>query len=219
MESLISSHLLLFALFSFIATITCTELTSNPIQDSLQDIVCSVVDCGQGKCKLSNDSSHSIVVPYIGPVGFDCDCKPGWKEIQIGSFTYPSCLIPNCTINFGCNSSPSQPGPLPPPSLVPQCALVWCNDGTCVANGTSSGYSCKCNEGSLNLFDLPGLPCFKTCSFGADCKSLNLPYNQDKSNAPSLQRSGSTCSLINCLRNLHAVTMIMLTSIFLTTRI
>lgn len=62
----------------------------------MADLVCSVVNCGQGKCKLSNDSSHSIVVPYVGRVGFDCDCNPGWKEIQIGPLTYPSCLIPNC---------------------------------------------------------------------------------------------------------------------------
>lgn len=64
----------------------------------MADIVCSlpVVNCVEGKCRYSNDSSHSIYVPGFGPVGFDCDCYPGWKKIQIGPFTYPSCLVPNC---------------------------------------------------------------------------------------------------------------------------
>ncbi|XP_062023306.1 uncharacterized protein LOC133739535 [Rosa rugosa] len=203
MESLAPTHLLLllFTLFTFIATISCTESISNPIQDDIHDIVCSVpgVNCAQGKCKYSNDSSHSIDVPGLGRVGFDCDCNPGWKKIQIGPFTYPSCLIPDCTVNVGCDLSPPQPPPFPPPLVIPQCALVWCGDGTCIANGTS-GYICQCNEGTLNMLDNPQLACLKTCAFGGDCKKLGFPSDA-KSNAPSSQT---------------IVTMMLLTSIFLT---
>ncbi|XP_050379751.1 uncharacterized protein LOC126797119 [Argentina anserina] len=172
-----------------------------------------LVNCGQGKCRPSNDTSHSVIVPIIGRVGFECDCNPGWKEIQIGPFPYTSCLIPNCTINLGCNSSPSQPAPFSPPLLPPQCGLVWCGEGTCIADGT--GYKCQCLEGSLNLLDNPLLPCFKTCSFGGDCNKLGFP--SDKSDAPSSTKTSSTATcVLNCSRNLLAVTMILLTSIFLT---
>ncbi|KAL6144759.1 hypothetical protein ACLB2K_055449 [Fragaria x ananassa] len=218
MESLAPSRLLLllFTLFTFIATIRFAESISDPVQDDIHDIVCSlpVVNCVEGKCRYSNDSSHSIYVPGFGPVGFDCDCYPGWKKIQIGPFTYPSCLVPNCTINFGCNSSPSQPAPFSPPSLGQGlgCGLAWCGDGTCI-NDDTSGYICKCNEGSLNLLDNPQLACFKTCAFGGDCNNLGFP---PKSNAPSSTTTGST-GVLNCSRNnLHLVTMILLTSIFLT---
>lgn len=50
------------------------------------EIVCSAINCGQGTCKASNASF----------LGFDCECYPGWKTIQIGPLTFPSCLIPNC---------------------------------------------------------------------------------------------------------------------------
>jgi hypothetical protein len=48
--------------------------------------VCAMIKCGQGTCKPSNASI----------IGFDCECDPGWKEIQIGPLTFPSCVIPNC---------------------------------------------------------------------------------------------------------------------------
>jgi hypothetical protein len=41
------------------------------------------------------------------------------------------------------------------------CNLVWCGDGTCVANGT--GHICRCNEDSANLFNMTGFACFKKC--------------------------------------------------------
>ena len=43
------------------------------------------------------------------------------------------------------------------------CFLVWCNEGTCVANGTK--HTCVCNNGSSNFLNLPEYPCFKTCNF------------------------------------------------------
>ena len=53
---------------------------------NVADVVCAVIYCGQGVCKASNDSL----------LGFDCECNPGWKKIQIGPLTFPSCLLPNC---------------------------------------------------------------------------------------------------------------------------
>ncbi|GKV35770.1 hypothetical protein SLEP1_g43990 [Rubroshorea leprosula] len=104
-------------------------------------------------------------------------------KIQIGPFTFPSCLLPNCTVDFHCGNgsrSPSPPSslaPILPPSknLFSPCGVVWCGDGTCVTNGT--GYACQCNQGSENLLNSSNLACFKTCYFGADCSSLgfNLP--------------------------------------------
>nr|XP_011466720.1 PREDICTED: uncharacterized protein LOC105352143 [Fragaria vesca subsp. vesca] len=183
MESLAPSRrllLLLFILVTFTATIRFSESISDPVQDNIHDIVCSLpkVNCGQGKCRYSKDSSHSIFVPGIGPVGFDCDCNPSWKKIQIGPSNYPSCLVPDCTIDFGCNSS--SPSPQPAPFSLPSlgqglgCELAWCGDETCI-NDDTSGYICKCNEGSFNLLDNPQLACFKTCAFGGDCKKLGFP--------------------------------------------
>ena len=48
-------------------------------------IACAVIDCVQGTCK---DSSSFL--------GFECECYPGWKAIQIGYLTFPACVIPNC---------------------------------------------------------------------------------------------------------------------------
>ncbi|KAF8389027.1 hypothetical protein HHK36_025712 [Tetracentron sinense] len=109
--TLISFYLLLCSFF--IDSLKASFIPSNP--DPLTDIACAVVNCGQGTCKASNATL----------LGFDCECNPGWKKIQIGPLTFPSCLVPN------------------------SCSLTWCGDGTCVANGTA--YICNCNEGSANL--------------------------------------------------------------------
>ncbi|XWS20358.1 hypothetical protein CRYUN_Cryun31cG0094600 [Craigia yunnanensis] len=115
-----------FLLFSF-STSTVTAISShatlnplNPFEvlyllvmlmmEDVADIVCSFINCGQGTCKASNNSL----------LGFDCECNPGWRKIQIGPLTFPTCLIPNCTVDFHCgNESPSAPPPpasLPPPA-------------------------------------------------------------------------------------------------------
>lgn len=51
------------------------------------DPVCAFVNCGQGSCIASS-------------TGFDCECYPGWKKIQIGVLTFPSCVVPNCEFVF-----------------------------------------------------------------------------------------------------------------------
>lgn len=50
------------------------------------DIVCAAIPCGQGACKASNASI----------LGFECECYPGWKKVQIGPFVFPPCVLPNC---------------------------------------------------------------------------------------------------------------------------
>ncbi|CAN6707045.1 unnamed protein product [Malus baccata var. baccata] len=103
-------YLLLLALFTFYSTIGSTQKIPIP-SDPIGDIVCELVHCGQGVCKVSNETL----------LGFDCECNPGWKKIPIGPFTYPACVIPNCTVNFQCDGSASPPPPpapvVPPPDL------------------------------------------------------------------------------------------------------
>ena len=55
------------------------------------------------------------------------------------------------------------------------CNLVWCGDGTCVANGT--GHICQCTEDSANLFNMTGFACFKKCkTFPPTVKVWALRY-------------------------------------------
>ncbi|KAJ7962927.1 neurogenic locus notch-like protein 3-like [Quillaja saponaria] len=174
---------------------------SNPIQD----IVCAFINCGQGKCVASNTTG----------IGFDCDCQSGWKKMQIGPLTFPSCVVPNCTIDFQCNGSPPPPPPPTPPAAAPPpppftlanpCTFTWCGDGTCVTNGT--GYNCQCNEGSANLMNLSGLACFKKCYFGADCNVASPPSGNSGSQGAR--------EVPNCSRNLHILTMTIVVAFFIT---
>ncbi|KAK2651411.1 hypothetical protein Ddye_011267 [Dipteronia dyeriana] len=157
--SLISLNIFLLSLLTFCnLTATSTdELISNP----LQGVACALVNCGEGSCVSSN----------VSFLGFDCVCNPGWKKVQIGNLTFPSCVIPNCTINFNCSDVPAPPPP-PPPSSPSACGLVWCGDGTCAASG--NGHTCQCSPGSSNLLDNSSLPCFQQCSLGGDCNALGL---------------------------------------------
>ncbi|CAB4272699.1 unnamed protein product [Prunus armeniaca] len=140
------SFLLLLALFTLYPTTIISTQLSSP--NSLGDIECQYINCGEGVCKASNETL----------LGFDCECNPGWIKIHVGLLTLPTC-VPNCTINFQCDESPSPPAP-PAPLIPPKgCALVWCGDGTCVTNG--SGYACQCPQGSWNLLDVPSFACFK----------------------------------------------------------
>ncbi|KDP37170.1 hypothetical protein JCGZ_06226 [Jatropha curcas] len=162
--SLFSFHLLLFTLFIHNPTATSTNTT---FEDD--DGLCALVYCGQGTCKNSNNT----LLP-----GFECECYSGWKKIEIGPVTFPSCLIPNCTVDVQCGNGspppppPSAPVPPRPLNLTNPCNLIWCGDGTCMPNGT--GHTCQCSEGSANLANNKELPCFQECYFGADCHGLGL---------------------------------------------
>ncbi|KAK3219675.1 hypothetical protein Dsin_013645 [Dipteronia sinensis] len=165
-----SLNIFIFSLLTFCnLTATSTdELISNPFQG----LACAVINCGEGSCVGSNSSV----------LGFDCVCNSGWKKIQIGNFTFPPCLVPNCTVNLSCSNVST------PPSTPSPCG--WCGDGTCAANGT--GYTCQCPPGSANLFDNSSLPCLQQCSIGGDCNGLGLVLPFTPSSPPPPTKSGST---------------------------
>ncbi|KAI3852363.1 hypothetical protein MKX03_018843 [Papaver bracteatum] len=118
--------------------------------------LCDAVNCVHGKC-----NSIDTFIPV-------CDCNPGWKNLQIVNITFPLCIIPNCTIDFDCGGTS-----LPPPALF-LTACLWCGDGTCVKDGDAN--VCQCSQGSANLLNKKDLPCFKECSFGADCINLGFDF-------------------------------------------
>ncbi|CAN4088892.1 unnamed protein product [Withania somnifera] len=164
---------------------------------------CSYFDCGNGKCVETGE--------YAG-LGFQCNCDAGWTQIQLGPITYPACNVPNCTLNLGCGSQAASP----PPSLAPfdifyPCSLVWCNNGKCEVNGTK--HYCQCNEGSENLMDVPELPCFEQCVFGADCKGVELS-GQPLSPPPPRDGSSGVPKDPNCSRSLRAFSALLLFIIF-----
>ncbi|KAG6780497.1 hypothetical protein POTOM_013359 [Populus tomentosa] len=166
------------------------------------DDVCALINCGEGACKASNASV----------LGFDCECYSGWKKIQMGPLTFPSCIVPHCEC------------------LSPSCNLVWCGDGTCVANGT--GHICQCTEDSANLFNMTGFACFKECKnfpptvkpagyLGADCTDLVL--GKSPPSPPPPAPTSSATSILNGLleasnsyKNLCALSMILLAAAFQT---
>ncbi|XP_062153985.1 uncharacterized protein LOC133862230 isoform X1 [Alnus glutinosa] len=212
--SLKNINLICFNLLLLLTLFSCnlTQLMSDP--NPIEAAVCAMIKCGQGTCKPSNASI----------IGFDCECDPGWKEIQIGPLTFPSCVVPNCTLDFQCgNGSPPPPPPpaplLPPlptlfPNLTDPCALVWCGDGTCMTNGT--GYACNCNEGSANLMNLTGFACFKECYFGADCKGSATTQPSTSSSSRNDITNGGSSEVPNFLRSFHTLHTVMLAVIFIT---
>ncbi|XP_022883584.1 uncharacterized protein LOC111400399 [Olea europaea var. sylvestris] len=122
--------------------------------------VCKNVDCGIGLCIASNNSI----------TGYECICSPDWNRIFPVPFS--PCAFPNCALNFQCgNGAPPPPTPpllpLPPINFTDPCNLVWCGDGTCIANGTS--HYCQCFDGFTNLLNLTGM---------LDCCKLRRDPNQ-----------------------------------------
>ncbi|XP_052183535.1 uncharacterized protein LOC127795717 [Diospyros lotus] len=208
-------HLLLCS--SLIITFNVTSASSSSHQLTLStlqrdaaavdddDVVCENKDCGQGTCFATNTSV----------LGFDCDCHHGWKKMQLGPLTFPSCVIPNCTLDFQCgNGAPPPPPPPPPPlNLTSPCNFVWCGDGNCIVNGT--GHYCQCNDGSANLFNMTSTACFKQCSFGLDCNSLGLgsdpPPPPTNSASPTKHDDAANSS-----KNLRALAVLALSASFLT---
>eukprot|EP00261_Vitis_vinifera_P023149 XP_010654920.2 PREDICTED: uncharacterized protein LOC104880305 [Vitis vinifera] len=198
--------LLLLLLVSFLISSVKATSAVQLMDNSTQDPMCEFVDCGEGRCIASN-----------GVLGFDCECNPGWKKIRIGALTFPSCIVPNCTLDLQCGKGVSSPPPNPTPaSLLPPsfnlldpCSYVWCGEGRCVANG-SSGHTCQCNEGSANLLNKTSLACLKQCNFGAGCTGLG--FGQHSPPSPSL--SGSI-RVSNCWSCLQALTMVALAAVFL----
>ncbi|XP_038718247.1 uncharacterized protein LOC120011249 [Tripterygium wilfordii] len=173
---LINSIALLSAaspLILFITFVTCISTTTpaQPLE------ICATFNCGQGTCKASESKIE----------GFYCECYPGWRSVQVGPFSWPACVLPNCSLDFKCGSLAPIPSPFPSPSPAPTpasafplpisdlfspCGIMWCGDGKCLANGT--GHSCQCYKGADNLFSLPELPCFRPCYLGSDCIGIGF---------------------------------------------
>ncbi|XP_050234218.1 uncharacterized protein LOC126682541 isoform X2 [Mercurialis annua] len=177
-----SFHILLFTIF------ICSPICKSQDTDGL----CALAYCGEGICKNINISS---IIP-----SFECECKPGWNKVQIGLVTFPSCLIPNCTVDLQCgNGSPPPPPPpiaLPTLNFTDPCNLIWCGEGSCKPNANGTRHTCQCNEGSANLVNNTEMPCFQKCFLGADCNNLGLlppappsPINSGPSKALSSWRS------------------------------
>ncbi|KAI3902010.1 hypothetical protein MKW98_013684 [Papaver atlanticum] len=159
--------------FLIVFIVLNSKLGNSQLPDPSADPVCKGVDCVQGKCKPSD----RLVPP------FDCDCNPGWKKPQFGVFTWPICMVPNCTMNFDCGGT-SLPTPPLPQNTTATC--LWCGDGTCVKDGDAN--VCQCSQGSANLLNKKDLPCFKECSFGADC--INLGFDFGSPPPPSWTENG-----------------------------
>ncbi|XP_017257459.1 uncharacterized protein LOC108226977 isoform X1 [Daucus carota subsp. sativus] len=161
--SLQSTFKLVLLLLCFSYT-NIVPTSSQGLPGFLQGLACGIVNCGEGTCRGSNTTA----------LGFECDCSPGWKQIPLVSFAIPSCVLPNCTVDFQCGSG-APPISFPPPpadNSTSPCNSVFCGNGKCVVNGTS--YYCQCDQGYSNLFGKSTDACFEQCYFGADCKDLGL---------------------------------------------
>ncbi|XP_022143152.1 uncharacterized protein LOC111013088 [Momordica charantia] len=130
--------------------------------------VCEEVNCGKGNCTA--DAGY--------PFGFICNCDSGWKRTRDNDddLTFLPCVIPNCSLNYGC-----QPAPPPvPDKTVPRnssffdpCYWAYCGEGECVKNKTYT-HTCSCNPGYYNLLNTSAFPCYSDCTIGSDCAKLGI---------------------------------------------
>ncbi|KAI3761712.1 hypothetical protein L1987_52133 [Smallanthus sonchifolius] len=154
-----------------------------PLLAPIFENVCKQVTCGEGICKPSDNST----IPY------ECECSPGWKQLATSVddhhqyFKFLPCVIPNCTLNYSCSEA------APPPvqekenrgneSFFDVCRWTDCGGGRCESTSLFT-HKCECNEGYHNLLNLTFSPCFKECSFGMDCKDLNIGFKEKPSSPP-----------------------------------
>ncbi|XP_071715578.1 uncharacterized protein [Rutidosis leptorrhynchoides] len=126
-------------------------------------------------------------------LSYHCECNCGWKTLMVAPMPYPSCIVPNCSMNIPCGKKAPPPPPPPSPSPSPfnitnRCNFVWCGDGECVANGAK--HHCRCHNDADNLFNNTSLICMKQCSFNADCNHLGINVI---SPSPPPSSTGSLC--------------------------
>ncbi|KAI5084383.1 hypothetical protein GOP47_0000552 [Adiantum capillus-veneris] len=126
------------------------------------DNTCGPVNCLNGIC------STSIIFPF-----YQCTCNEGWQSPL--NLSWIPCVLPNCSFDLGCDNTSLS---APPPAVSPTtdafslCALPICGNGECVASSNSSLlYECKCNGGSINLFNSANGYCIPQCAAGAELKS------------------------------------------------
>ncbi|XP_062144417.1 uncharacterized protein LOC133851839 [Alnus glutinosa] len=172
MKEMASSNLVVF-LAMLLVLLPMTALGTNytwPL-DPFFEKVCDEVECGRGNCTAGVDY----------PLGFKCECESGWKRTRDDddddNLTFLPCVIPNCTLNYGC-----QPAPPPVPekeiphniSFFDPCYWVYCGEGTCTRNKTYT-HTCQCNSaGYSNLLNISVFPCYSECTLGSDCSRLGI---------------------------------------------
>ncbi|XP_024979137.1 uncharacterized protein LOC112516360 [Cynara cardunculus var. scolymus] len=128
------------------------------------DDACRKVGCGEGRCVAEDDGGS-----------YHCECKRGWKTMMVAPMPFPSCIVPNCSMDFSCGGKAP---PLPPPrprspfNATNACSLVWCGAGDCVANGNR--HHCRCHNDADNLFNNSAFICMRKCYFKADCNHLGI---------------------------------------------
>eukprot|EP00250_Pteridium_aquilinum_P015308 c22511_g2_i1 orf=269-940(-) len=128
-------------------------------------LLCGVVNCMKGTCL------DSTSLPF-----YQCQCDEGWQSPL--NVSWIPCVLPNCSINLGCDSSTNAtapPAPDPTNASFNICSLSICGDGECIPSGNATlAYECKCNPGSTNLLNMSNGYCLQPCSIGADCSNLNI---------------------------------------------
>ncbi|KAG6645464.1 uncharacterized protein LOC122319044 [Carya illinoinensis] len=164
-----SSNMVAFLAVMFLVVLPMSSLGSNHTHlDDFFDKVCEEVECGRGNC--------SADINY--PLGFKCECESGWKRTRDDNddLTFLPCVIPNCTLDYGC-----QPAPPPVPqkenphniSAFDPCYWVYCGEGTCTKNKTHT-HTCQCASGYFNLLNISAFPCYGECTIGSDCSRLGI---------------------------------------------
>ncbi|KAF8037943.1 hypothetical protein BT93_B0708 [Corymbia citriodora subsp. variegata] len=138
----------------------------SPLLSPIADDVCKEVKCGRGTCKPSGNSTFLY---GNGTFLYECECEPGWKQTLSNTdqhLRFLPCVIPNCTLNYSCMKSPAsaeEKARQANESIFNPCHWVDCGGGSC--NKTSIvSYSCLCDEGYYNLFNLTAFPCYQQCS-------------------------------------------------------
>ncbi|XP_077225117.1 uncharacterized protein LOC143859721 [Tasmannia lanceolata] len=188
------------------------------LPDPITAALCAVVNCGEGTCQASSNGSNLPI---------DCECKQGWKQIEIGSFTLPPCVLPNCTIDFDCGSASPPPPPspiplLPPVNLSDPCNYTFCGDGICAKTTAFPFFSCNCKEGSANLLNLTSMACMKQCYFGVDCHNLGFglgapppPVSSNGSNSGSNSNQAGSREGSNSSRHNVVLVIVLFLAIFI----
>ncbi|WJX48851.1 hypothetical protein P8452_35359 [Trifolium repens] len=201
--------------FYFLYLITCynvsatsTQIMSNTKQDDIVDDlinICSIVYCGKGTCHQQP-----------GLFNFSCDCDSGWKKLKVGSFEFPTCVLPNCTLNLECGNGILPTLPTQPPNQPDPCLFNLCGDGTCVKNGID--FKCQCNEGAANVGNDPKMFCLKKCGIGGDCNGLDFGFTPEAAASPpppATPNSGNgSGEMLNCTKKLYMLTMMILAITF-----
>ncbi|KAL8235352.1 hypothetical protein R6Q59_021452 [Mikania micrantha] len=135
--------------------------------------------------------------------------------MMVAPMPFPSCIVPNCTINFPCDGRARPPPPprsQPPYNITNVCNLVWCGEGDCVADGTRR--HCRCHNDADNLYDNSANICIRRCSFRADCKNLGINVAPPPSMSPP--HTPSPANTLNYRKSIVAYMVAQLTVVIFT---